>query len=47
VTLRTLPSAATPNSGGNVLDNLSKLKGQAYQDAFAKLTPAQKAALTD
>lgn len=46
VTLRSLPSASTPNTGG-VLEQISRLKGPAYEAAFDKLTPAQKAALLD
>lgn len=46
VTLRSLPSASTPNTG-SVVDQISRLKGQAYEAAFEKLTPAQKAALLD
>ncbi len=45
VTLRDLPSAATPNSGGSLLDNMSKLSGAAYEKAYSKLTDAQKATL--
>lgn len=47
VTLRNLPAAATPNTGGDALQAISNLKGQAYQDAFARLSPAQKAELLD
>ena len=46
VTLRSLPSASTPNTGG-VIEQIARLKGQAYEAAFAKLTPAQQAALLD
>lgn len=47
VTLRSLPAASTPNTGGNAVDALGSLKGQDYQEAFSRLTPAQKAALLD
>ncbi len=46
VTLRSLPSASTPNTGG-VIEQIARLKGPAYEAAFAKLTPAQQAALLD
>ena len=46
VTLRSLPSASTPNTGG-VVEQIARLKGQAYEAAFAKLTPAQKAPLLE
>ena len=46
VTLRSLPSAATSNTGG-VIEQIARLKGPAYEVAFAKLTPAQQAALLD
>jgi hypothetical protein len=46
-TLRTLPSASTPNTGGDALDALANLKGQEYQDAFNRLSPAQKARMLD
>ena len=46
-TLRNLPNATTSNSGGTVADSIGRLTGAAYQAAFAKLTPAQKAALVD
>lgn len=46
VTLRSLPSASTPNTGG-VIEQIGRLKGPAYEAAFAKLTPAQQAALLD
>lgn len=47
VTLRNLPNAAQSNTGGNVIDGLARLKGEEYESAFAKLTPAQKRALLD
>lgn len=46
VTLRSLPSASTPNTG-SVVDQIARLKGPAYEAAFSKLTPSQKAALLD
>ena len=46
VTLRSLPSASTPNTGG-VIEQIARLKGPAYEAAFDKLTPAHKAALLD
>lgn len=46
VTLRSLPGASTPNTG-SVVDQIARLKGPAYEAAFSKLTPAQKAALLD
>lgn len=46
VTLRSLPSASTPNAGG-VIEQIARLKGPAYEAAYAKLTPAQQAALLD
>ncbi len=47
ITLRNLPAAATPNTGGDQLQAMAHLKGQAYQDAFNRLSPAQQAALVD
>lgn len=46
VTLRSLPSAATSNTGG-VIEQIARLKGPAYEAAYAKLTPAQKTALLE
>ena len=46
VTLRGVPSASTPNTGG-VIEQIGRLKGPAYEAAYAKLTPAQQAALLD
>lgn len=46
VTLRGVPSASTPNTGG-VIEQIARLKGPAYEAAYAKLTPAQQAALRD
>lgn len=45
MTLREVPAASVPNAGGTWQDQLAGLKGQAYEEAFAALTPAQKAAL--
>lgn len=47
VTLRTVPAAATANAGGGVVEQMANLKGQAFEDSFAKLSPAQQAALLD
>jgi len=45
LTLRQIPAASVPNNGGSWQDQLAGLTGQAYEEAFAALTPAQKAAL--
>lgn len=47
VTLRNLPSASTPNANGDLNDQLGRLKGQDFEAAFAKLSPAQRRALLD
>lgn len=47
VTLRSIPAAATPNTGGSITDQLARLTGQEYEAAYAKLTPAQRAAMLD
>lgn len=47
VTLRGVPAAQTPNTGGSITDQLARLSGPEYQAAFAKLTPAQRASLLD
>lgn len=47
VTLRGLPQASTPNTGGTIADAMGRLQGAEYQAAYAKLSPAQKAALVD
>ena len=47
VTLRNIPAASTPNANGDMLDQLSRLSGPAYEEAFARLSPAQKRALLD
>lgn len=44
-TLRNVPAAATPNSGGGLAEQMAGLSGAAYEAAFEKLTPAQKAML--
>lgn len=46
-TLRGLPNASVSNTGGSRIDAISKLTGPAYQEAFEKLSPAEKAALLD
>lgn len=46
-TLRGLPNASVSNTGGSRIDAISKLTGPAYQEAFSKLSPAEKAALLD
>jgi hypothetical protein len=47
VTLRSLPNASTSNTGGNMVDQLSRLSGQDYEAAYNKLTPSQKASMLD
>jgi len=47
ITLRDLPAASTPHTGGSALDAIGNLKGQDYQDAFNRLSPAQQAQLLD
>jgi hypothetical protein len=47
VTLRSLPTASTPNSNGNIVDQLARLKGADYERAFSKLSPADRRALLD
>ena len=47
ITLRGLPSASTPNTTTGIAEAMGRLRGAAYQDAFAKLTPAQQSALVD
>lgn len=42
-TLRNIPAAASPNSGGGIIEQLNALSGQEYQAAYARLTPAQRA----
>lgn len=45
MTLRNVPAAEMANSGGGWKEQLATLSGQAYEEAFAKLTPGQKAEL--
>lgn len=47
VTLRGIPAAATPNANGDIMDQIGRLAGQEYEDAFARLSPAQRARLLD
>ena len=47
MTLRGLPNASVANTGGSRIEAISRLTGQAYQDAFAKLSAAEKAQLLD
>ena len=47
ITLRGLPVAATPNSNGDAVEAMGRLSGQAYQEAFKKLSPGQRAKLLD
>ena len=42
MTLRNVPAAATPNTGGGWQEQLASLSGQDYEAAFARLTPAQQ-----
>lgn len=46
-TLRGVPAASTPNTGGSVIDRLAQLSGVEYEAAYSKLTPAQRAELLD
>lgn len=45
MTLRSVPAAQTPNDGGGWKEQLATLSGQAYEDAFARLSPGQRAEL--
>lgn len=47
VTLRSIPAAQTPNTGGNITDQLARLNGQEYEAAYARLTPQQRASMLD
>jgi hypothetical protein len=47
VTLRGIPAASTPNANGDLMDQLGRLNGQSYEEAFAKLSPAQRARMLD
>lgn len=42
VTLRNVPAAETANSGGGWKEQLNALSGQAYEEAYGKLSQAQK-----
>lgn len=42
VTLRGLPNASTPNTGGDWKDDMAKLSGAEWEEAFAKLPQARK-----
>lgn len=45
MTLRDIPAAETPTSGGGWKEQLATLSGQAYEEAFSRLSPGQKAEL--
>lgn len=45
-TLRNLPAASAPTSG-DIGDKLSRLSGPDFEEAYSKLSPAQRAALLD
>jgi hypothetical protein len=47
VTLRDVPAASLPNTGGGVVEQMATLTGQAYEAAFAKLSPQQRRQLLD
>jgi hypothetical protein len=47
VTLRNIPAAATPNANGDINDQMGRLKGQDFEAAFDKLSPAQQRAMLD
>lgn len=47
VTLRDVPAASTTNTGGGIAEQLAGLSGVEFEAAYAKLTPAQKAAMLD
>jgi hypothetical protein len=46
-TLRGLPNAAAATTGNDLATAMGRLKGAAFEAAYAKLTPAQQAALVD
>jgi len=46
-TLRNVPAAATPNQGGGLTEQLSRLSGLDFEDAVGRLTKAQRDALLD
>lgn len=45
MTLRNVPAAAVPSTGGGWQEQLATLSGQDYEAAFARLTPAQQSQL--
>jgi len=47
ITLRDVPAAATANAGGTKLDAVGQLRGQDFQNAWSKLSAAEKAKLLD
>ena len=47
VTLRNLPAAATPNTGGGLTEQLSRLDGLDFQEAVGALPKAQRDAWLD
>lgn len=47
ITLRNMPAASTPNTGGNAIDAMARLDGPEYEAAYARLTPQQKRTLLD
>ena len=44
-TLRGLPAASVQSAGNSLVEEMSRLKGAAYQQAFNKLSPAKQAEL--
>jgi hypothetical protein len=47
ITLRTLPSASNANANGGINDQLSRLKGQDFQEAIGNMPRAQRDAYLD
>jgi hypothetical protein len=47
ITLRNLPAAATPNAGGGVTEQLSRLQGLDFQDAVSRMPKGQRDAWLD
>lgn len=47
VTLRDMPAASLSNTGGGAVEQMATLTGQAYEAAFAKLSPQQRRQLLD
>lgn len=45
MTLRNVPAAQVASTGGGWQEHLASLSGQEYEDAFSRLTPAQRAQL--